>query len=873
MAWDDGHRRHSTPIREVIRRVEKPVRRSIQVPVEVEVVSPVAHAQSPRGGFLTLPAVPVSQVLQRPCLDILEAPCETIVAASTAGNLVWPPPATLQSSVKEPVLQVPAPARPVRPRARTLSPPKPCIVAAGRQPPICMQQPIHPPGVYLRRSGSSSGFTSARAAISYAPLREDVTGPPPRRTPSLGFLSYQPPVAVLPSPRKGLVVRSGRPSRASGCSVSASAAAAPADGPQEATPCHQRAEAVQAPRDAARGAEGWMRGARPSEASGYGAPASAAASPEDGPREAAPRPLGAEAVPPPREAARASEGFTCSGRPSRASGCSTPASVTAAAPADGPQEAVPPPHEVARGAEGPIRSGRPSGASGCNAPAASGAAAPADGRREAAPRRRGAEATAPPRGSAWASDEWIRSGRPSRGSGCSGRSGPAASADGPREAAPRPQEAAPPPREAAKGAEGSHWSLSTVALGTGGRTSSQGFPSLSTSQPPRRQVRPATTRISQGKPMSSGTATAAATNEAPETQPWREELAAEVDGLAEAIIDTHKARWVLNYSCVAAGAEAARSSSSTCSGGGEALSSPSQARPASFAPRVAAEATAAYGSCSSLPGSGQASADGLQEGCVGSWALSTIDEALARDICSAGDLAALRRLDLPFPALPTGSHPAFLGTWMVWMVHRVALDDPELTVLDFSTYQMPAGERERRIAPKLMRVLGGNTHLRELLLFDSNMCGGDHTQSLAESLAKNCNLRVLNISLNFLEPEDLRDVFRALAQNTALEVLKCSNQFCDQAGWEAYQALAEALKKNQTLRKLGMELTDAHWRDQINRGLLRNIEAVRKKRWEEKKALEQQQEKPAMPRGMQKIGEGGRMASAVARAMADAGGA
>lgn len=220
--------------------------------------------------------------------------------------------------------------------------------------------------------------------------------------------------------------------------------------------------------------------------------------------------------------------------------------------------------------------------------------------------------------------------------------------------------------------------------------------------------------------------------------------------------------------------------------------------------------------------------------------MSTIDEVLAGQICEVQDLARLQDLDLPFPATLTADNPAYLGTWMIWMVHRVALNDPTLTELDFQLYQMPTGTKEHRIAPKLMEVLASNTHLSSLNLIDSNMRSGDQAKALAASLARNSTLRVLNIAMNVLEPADLRDIFSGLAENTALEELYCSRQFCDQAGWNEYQALAEALKRNRTLRKLGMELSNAHWRDQILRGLIRNTEARRKRRWEEAQRLRQE---------------------------------
>lgn len=236
----------------------------------------------------------------------------------------------------------------------------------------------------------------------------------------------------------------------------------------------------------------------------------------------------------------------------------------------------------------------------------------------------------------------------------------------------------------------------------------------------------------------------------------------------------------------------------------------------------------APGSCSPA----RASKGGPATG-PGSWALSTVDEGLAARICSLREPEELGSLDLPFSNEPPAV-PSRLGSWMIWMVHRVAINDPKLRVLDFSRYQMPLAAHEPRIAPKLIRALASNTHLRELHLVDSNLQGGEQANALAEALAQNQALRVLSVGCNLLEPADLKVLFGALARNATLEVLKCSDQFTsDQAGWDSYQALAEALKTNRTLRKVGLELTDAHWRDQINRGLIRNIEAARKRRWEE----------------------------------------
>merc|ERR1712217_380704 len=135
---------------------------------------------------------------------------------------------------------------------------------------------------------------------------------------------------------------------------------------------------------------------------------------------------------------------------------------------------------------------------------------------------------------------------------------------------------------------------------------------------------------------------------------------------------------------------------------------------------------------------------------------------------------------------------------------------------------------------KLLQAIPGNSHLCELRLTDSNLQGGRQAKLLAEALVPNTSLRVLDVSMNLLSPVDLQHMFQAIGQNNGLEELKCSNQFVDQPlTRETYAALGVALKTNMTVRKLGLQLTDAHWRDQINRGLVKNGEHRRIRRKEE----------------------------------------
>lgn len=215
---------------------------------------------------------------------------------------------------------------------------------------------------------------------------------------------------------------------------------------------------------------------------------------------------------------------------------------------------------------------------------------------------------------------------------------------------------------------------------------------------------------------------------------------------------------------------------------------------------------------------------------AGALALRSIDQAVVEQICSSR-LAEMRNL-LPAPEQSAST----LGTWMIWMVHRVSENDPKLTSLNFRNLAMPASEDEPRIAAKLVTALARNTHLTELSLCCSNL-QGEQARGLGRALAANKTLEVLNVQSNNLEPSALRDILAGLAGNNALKEFRC-DQFCseewtrtvNEAELSVFVTALEMLQNNFTLQKLGMDLTERHYRDQITKALIRNTEAARLKR-------------------------------------------
>lgn len=172
------------------------------------------------------------------------------------------------------------------------------------------------------------------------------------------------------------------------------------------------------------------------------------------------------------------------------------------------------------------------------------------------------------------------------------------------------------------------------------------------------------------------------------------------------------------------------------------------------------------------------------------------------------------------------------GDWMIWMVHRVHLNDPTLTELDFTNMHMPDPHVEKRIAPKLMHAIARNTHLETLALSNSNVLraqGGE----LGQSLTTNTSLKVLNLECNALDSAAVREIALGIKANPGcrLEVLRLSHQkqMGQFFGRPTEEAVGQMMEKNELIVKLGFECDDAHWRNLIDRALLRNNDFFRRR--------------------------------------------
>mmetsp|Transcript_45354 Transcript_45354/g.84581 ORF Transcript_45354/g.84581 Transcript_45354/m.84581 type:complete len:637 (-) Transcript_45354:150-2060(-) len=182
--------------------------------------------------------------------------------------------------------------------------------------------------------------------------------------------------------------------------------------------------------------------------------------------------------------------------------------------------------------------------------------------------------------------------------------------------------------------------------------------------------------------------------------------------------------------------------------------------------------------------------------------------------------------------LPEPCKTRAYGDWMIWMVHRVWLNDPCLTDLNFSNMHMPPPHIEKRIAPKLMEALLWNCHLESLTLSNSNLVKASGVQ-LAHALRSNQTLQTLNLESNWLDSNAVRELALAIKDNQScnIEFLRFSHQkqMGQFFGRPTEEAVGQMMQHNDMIVKLGFECDDAHWRNEIDRALLRNNDSWRRR--------------------------------------------
>ncbi|KAJ3249200.1 hypothetical protein HDU78_005340 [Chytriomyces hyalinus] len=185
------------------------------------------------------------------------------------------------------------------------------------------------------------------------------------------------------------------------------------------------------------------------------------------------------------------------------------------------------------------------------------------------------------------------------------------------------------------------------------------------------------------------------------------------------------------------------------------------------------------------------------------------------------------------PPLPIGAVTASVRSTnpfleeLLYSIKLLTENDPTLTVLDLKDASVFTVEHGSALAAALEQ----NSYLKELNLCNAKVATTTASE-LAQALQTNSTLEVLNLESNAVGPLGMKHLAEALAVNSALLEVRLSYQKAP-AGIDAEQTFANALAKNETLTKLGLQFRDPASRDACDRAIMRNKEAARRRRMTE----------------------------------------
>ncbi|CAD7935263.1 unnamed protein product [Amoebophrya sp. A25] len=179
-----------------------------------------------------------------------------------------------------------------------------------------------------------------------------------------------------------------------------------------------------------------------------------------------------------------------------------------------------------------------------------------------------------------------------------------------------------------------------------------------------------------------------------------------------------------------------------------------------------------------------------------------------------------------------------IGNWLIWMCARVYWNDPTLTRVPFMNIYLPAPEKEALIIPRFLDGLAGRNSCVDTLDLSNTNFDSQTAMRFHEVFAKNTTVRIVDLSSNPWNAELMIEWIVGVAASTSLEELRINNMNFGHGGHSqaVEKALAEALEKNTSLVKLGLELKDPNWRNKIDRKIMSNKDLARQKRVAAQKA-------------------------------------
>ncbi|CAD7924546.1 unnamed protein product [Amoebophrya sp. A120] len=206
--------------------------------------------------------------------------------------------------------------------------------------------------------------------------------------------------------------------------------------------------------------------------------------------------------------------------------------------------------------------------------------------------------------------------------------------------------------------------------------------------------------------------------------------------------------------------------------------------------------------------------------------MDTISDDFRKQIDNVKDLKGLMaNVDPP----DAGFQP---GNWLIWMCARVFWNDPTLDDVNFTNIYLPPPEKEKRIIPKFMDGLAQkNEYVKTLSLSNVNF-DAKSAKRWHEVFANNKTVKVLDLSSNPWNAELMMGWVDGISKTTTLEELRINNMNFGNTGHSVgvEKCLADAILKNQSIVKLGLELKDPTWRNKIDRQIMQNKDLARQRR-------------------------------------------
>ncbi|CAD5224781.1 unnamed protein product [Bursaphelenchus okinawaensis] len=170
-------------------------------------------------------------------------------------------------------------------------------------------------------------------------------------------------------------------------------------------------------------------------------------------------------------------------------------------------------------------------------------------------------------------------------------------------------------------------------------------------------------------------------------------------------------------------------------------------------------------------------------------------------------------------------------------INRLLQNDPGLV-------QVNLNNMKRTPIPKIKRIIEAmkqNEFIQQLSL--ANMGLYDHdVMNLIDSIEDNESLRKLNLETNYLSGEFFAKLFDAVNKNQAIEEVKAVNQGMN-FSTQAERDIIKAIKQNQSLTKVSMNIRLPELRNKIQQITMRNMEIKRIIRKQAADAQREQEEK------------------------------